>query len=223
MHPVEVSLPDTARCHDQADGHYCGPGADAPVAPVPEARIVSDAELLRGVGQHDSHALEALYDRHHQVAFGLALRVLRSQHLAEDVVQEAFLAVWRQGATYHAGRGTVRNWLLSIVHHRAVDYLRRRHVAQPPTALDETMPDTERPEVWEQAARNVEWDGVRAAIVALPPAQRRTIELAYFSGLTCQEVATRMHVPVGTVKGRTRLALQKLRLLLAPQRTVEAP
>ena len=181
-----------------------------------------DDGLLDRVRERDAAALEALYDRHHRVALSVALRLVRNQQVAEDVVQDAFLAVWRQAGTFAGQRGSVRNWLLSIVHHRAVDWLRRREVAQPPVALDvvqETMgdlADTRGGEVWEDAARSIERQQVRTALGGLPPEQRQTVELAYFGGLTCQQIGERLGVPLGTVKGRMRLALQKLRVLLGP-------
>lgn len=178
---------------------------------LPPARESTDEALLRGLGGWDTGALEALYDRHHQLALGLARRLMRNRELAEDVVQEAFLAVWRQAGTYRPERGSVRNWLLSIVHHRAVDRLRRDVT---PAALEESLPDTEHAEVWEQAAKHILCEHVRAALLELPAEQRRTLELAYFGGLSCQQIADRLGVPLGTVKGRMRLALQKLRVLL---------
>ncbi len=176
-----------------------------------------DAELLERVRQRDTGALAILYDRHHRLALGLARRLLRNQQLAEDVVQDAFLALWRHGGRYDLQRGSVRNWLLSIVHHRAVDYLRRQKGVQPEANPEDHLVGAAEPELWEQAAARIERDRVRAALRRLPAEQRQTIELAYFAGLTCQQIADQTGAPLGTVKGRMRLALQKLRALLEPE------
>lgn len=191
-------------------------GAAPSAAAAAPASPSADEALLEGLRQGEAAAVEALYDRYHSVALGLALRVVRNYELAEDVVQEAFLAVWRQAASYRAERGTVRTWLLSIVHHRAVDRLRRRDV--PAAALEEPLPDTGQPELWEQAASAIQSEHVRAALRALPAEQRSTVVLAYFDGLSCQQIADRLRLPLGTVKGRMRLALQKLRVLLQSER-----
>ncbi len=190
--------------------------------PLNQSEGAADETLLAAVRDRDAAALEALYDKHHAVALSVALRLVRNQQVAEDVVQDAFLAVWRQAGTFAGQRGSVRNWLLSIVHHRAIDWLRRREVAQPPVALETleaatgALPDTHGGEVWEDAARSIERQQVHAALTALPVEQRQTVELAYFGGLTCQEIGERLGVPLGTVKGRMRLALRKLRVALGP-------
>jgi RNA polymerase sigma-70 factor (ECF subfamily) len=176
----------------------------------------NDEVLLERVRRRDAAALGALYDRHHQVALAVALRLLRDPQLAEDAVQDAYLALWRGAATYRGERGTVRSWLLSIVHHRCVDHLRQlgRQRGGAPVALEATMVDTTAPDVPEQALGNIRQDRVRQALLALPDEQRQAVQLAYFGGLSCQQIAERTQVPLGTVKGRMRLALQKLRRLL---------
>ncbi|HEV2122816.1 MAG TPA: sigma-70 family RNA polymerase sigma factor [Chloroflexota bacterium] len=191
--------------------------ADAVKAPAGEP---ADEALLEAARLHDTAALATLYDRHHRVAMAVAFRLLRNQQLAEDVVQDAFLAVWRQGSTYQMGRGSVRNWLLSIVHHRAVDRLRRRDMAQPAAPLDDPQLEAGGPEVWEEASQNMERERVREALQSLPDEQRKTVELACFAGFSCQAIAERMSLPLGTVKGRMRLALQKLRRQLADVQVV---
>ena len=193
------------------------PSAEQSAGAAAPAANLADQQLLAGLRDRDPAAVEALYDRHHQVAFGLALRLVRNQQIAEEVLQEAFLAAWRQAATYRAERGTLRNWLLSIVHHRAIDVLRRHDVARPPAALDDSMVDAESADVTEEAEGHMRQERVRRAIRALPADQRDAIHLAYFGGLTCQEISDRRQIPLGTVKGRMRLALQKLRVLLAPE------
>lgn len=189
--------------------------------PVEAGSQQSDAVLLEGVRARDTAALATLYDRHHRVALAVAFRLLRDQQLAEDVVQDAFLAVWRRGSTYQTGRGTVRNWLLSIVHHRAIDRLRRRDLAQPPAPLEDPQMEAGGLEVWEEASQNMERERVHEALQSLPNEQRQTVELAYFAGLSCQAIAEKMSLPLGTVKGRMRLALQKLRRQLADVQVAE--
>lgn len=166
-------------------------------------------------------ALEALYDRHHRLALGLAFRVLGDRESAEEVVQETFLSVWRQAGTYRTERGRAREWLLSIARHRAIDRARRALAPGQVAELDEAMVDQRIPEVWEQVDQQERRDRVVSALAELPAEQRAAIELAYFGGLTHQEIAARIGVPLGTVKGRMRLAMEKLRIglsELAPER-----
>ena len=172
-----------------------------------------DHDLIEALAQRDLTALSALYDRYGRVAYTLAYRILGEPEGAEDVVQDAFLAAWRGAGTFRRERGNPRSWLLSIVHHRAVDVLRRRTAfrSSPLEAADETASDVD---TADEATRNVERGSVRAALETLPEAQRRTIELAYFGGYTQSELATLMGVPLGTVKGRMRIGLQKMRRVL---------
>jgi RNA polymerase sigma-70 factor (ECF subfamily) len=139
------------------------------------------------------------------------------------VVQEAFLTVWRQAATYGPERGTVRAWLLAIVHHRAIDHVRRRSYREErQQALDAVADPPDSADTWEQARQSVEGQHVREALEHLPPDQRRSITLAYFGGYTHDEIARLLGVPLGTVKGRLRIGLQKMRGYLDKQ-GVEAP
>ena len=158
-------------------------------------------------------AFEVIYERHSQAAFSLAYRMAGSRGVAEDVVQEAFLNVWRSGARYERSRGSVRTWLLGIVHHRAIDALRRSFVHEKRRASDEGIEETletgERTEV--EAARHEEAATVRGALEHLPPDQSQVIELAYFGGFTHTEIAAMIDTPIGTVKGRMRLGLEKMR------------
>jgi RNA polymerase sigma-70 factor (ECF subfamily) len=158
-------------------------------------------------------ALEALYDRHARAAFGLALRMLGDREAAEGVVQEAFLAVSRHAARDAPARGSVRTWLLSIVHHRAIDRLRGRVASSP--LPEELGADPTAPDVWTLAAQRLDRDAIREAVRQLPAEQRQAIELAYFGGLTQSQIAAQLGLPLGTVKGRLRLALARLRGLLA--------
>lgn len=176
----------------------------------------SDEDLIAAVGRQDESAVAVLYDRYSGLAFSLAYRILSERGAAEDVVQDAFMSAWRRAATFQVGRGSVRTWLLSIVHHRAIDRLRgtpgrARHDA----ALDEVDRVIAVDDLWRQVEIIVQRDTLKASMATLPEEQRQTIELAYFSGYSQTEIAGAMGVPVGTVKGRMRLGLQKLRGMLA--------
>ncbi len=175
----------------------------------------NDEELLALLQHANVAALEELYDRHHRLALAVAFRVLDDRGEAEEVVQEAFLAVWRRSATYRPERGGARGWILSIVRHRAIDRARRARGAAPTAALDETVQDDPAGDVFQAANRHVERERIQAAMSSLPHEQRETVELAYFAGLTQQEISDRVGVPLGTVKGRIRLAMEKLRAVLA--------
>jgi RNA polymerase sigma-70 factor, ECF subfamily len=175
----------------------------------------SDAAILRQIVGRDPHGVELLYERYSGIAFALAYRLLGERGAAEDVVQEAFLNVWRQGATYDTRRGTVRTWLLTIVHHRAIDQMRSaRSKSSADTVIDDAMPLPAKEDTWTEVVRGLDHDRVREAMAALPPEQRQVVDLAYFGGYTQSEIAQRVGIPLGTVKGRTRLALDKLRDLL---------
>lgn len=178
----------------------------------------SDEALLAGLAAGRLEALETLYDRYRTLAFGIARRITADDVLAEDVVQDAFLGAWRSADRYLPDRGSVRTWLLSIVHHRAIDAVRRRRAVAELPADDETIrtPDVlTRPDVWGEVSGRLDRGTVVAALATLPDAQREAVELAYFGGLTQTEIAARTGVPLGTVKGRVRLALVALRRELA--------
>ena len=179
----------------------------------------SDDELLISIQRRETAALETLYDRHRIVAYSLALRMLGNPGDAEEVVQEAFLNVWRAAETYRPGRGAVRSWLLSVVHHRAIDKLRGRQSRPLPAVLEEGMDLPDATDVWQEVAVRLTGQDVQAALQQLPAEQRQTIELAYFKGFTHTQIAELMTVPVGTVKGRMRLGLHKLRSLLEGSQT----
>jgi RNA polymerase sigma-70 factor (ECF subfamily) len=177
---------------------------------------VSDEGVLDLLARHAPEGIEVLYDRYGRLAFSLALRILGDEGAAEDVVQEAFLAIWRRSATYRPERGSLRTWACSIVHHRAVDRLRGRSGrARQDIPLEATPADANLSDTWEAVAAELERDDIRAALGRLPAEQRQTIELAYFGGYTQSEISALMKVPLGTVKGRTRIALGKLRDTLA--------
>lgn len=168
------------------------------------------------VGDGEARAFEVVFDRHGGVAFSLAYRMCGRPAMAEDIVQEAFLSLWRTGARYDRARGSVRSWILSTVHNRAVDALRRglireaRNVGDHQAAERIVAPEHTEAEV----DRRAEAQRVRGALGELPPEQRQVIELAYFGGFTHTQIAEMLDAPIGTVKGRMRLGLTKLRLLL---------
>jgi RNA polymerase sigma-70 factor (ECF subfamily) len=177
----------------------------------------TDAQVLSALAARDMAALEELYDRYGKVAYSLAYRIVGDRGIAEDVVQDAFLSVWRQAGTYRRERGAPRTWLMSIVHHRSLDRLRSSSSSSTMIPYEELPEDSEeqaRPSIWQQAWNNVRGDIVRRALERLPVEQKKSIELAYFSGYTQTEIAELMGVPLGTVKGRMRIGLQKLRAML---------
>ena len=176
----------------------------------------ADRAALVRLADGELDALEHLYDRYKTMAYSIAYRITNDPTLAEDVVQEAFLGAWRNAARYIEGRGSVKTWLLSIVHHRAIDAVRRRRPttelpdpteAAVPAAL--TMPD-----VWAEVSASLDGDTVRDALAGLSDVQRQAIEMAYFGGLTQLEIAERTGTPLGTVKSRMRLGLLAMRRAL---------
>ena len=172
----------------------------------------SDEQLVDDLARGEPDALAALYDRYRAMAYSLALRVTGDTGMAEDVVQEAFLGVWRNAGRFSAVRASARTWILSIVHHRAIDALRRRRPATELPDSDSTPPLTlVMPDVWPEVAGRLDREQIRRALGALSRPQREAIELAYYGGLTQQEIATRTATPLGTVKSRVRLGLLALR------------
>ncbi len=185
--------------------------SDGPSEP-PEA---TDEALLDAITARDDRALAALYDRYGGLAFALAYRILGDRGAAEDVVQDVFLSVWRRAGSFQTGRGSVRTWLLSIVHHRAIDRLRgTAGRARQDAPLDEVDRVVSAEDPWREVSTTLQREALKRGLATLPDAQRETIELAYFGGYTQNEIAQRMAVPLGTVKGRMRIGLQKLRGVL---------
>jgi RNA polymerase sigma-70 factor, ECF subfamily len=183
---------------------------------TPDLRTLADEDLMQLMRRGDPRAFEAVYERHSGAAFSLAYRMVGRGNVAEDVVQEAFLSIWRSGARYERARGSVRTWVLGIVHHRAIDQLRRSSVHSKRRASDEGLEERlesgERTDV--EVARRDEAQAIRTAMESLPAEQSHVIELAYFGGFTHTEIADILETPVGTVKGRMRLGLEKLRTSL---------
>ncbi len=177
------------------------------------AQRLADEELMHLIRGGDSRAFAVVYDRHCGSAFSLAYRMCGTRAAAEDVVQEAFLSLWRSGGRYDARRGSVRTWLLGITHNRSIDALRRATVHDRRRASDEGLeerfqaPDRTDAEV----ARREEASEIASAMAELPEEQSEVIRLAYFGGYTHTEIADILGAPLGTVKGRMRLGLEKLR------------
>jgi len=177
-----------------------------------DLRALADEELMQLVRRGRPAAFDVVYERHASAAYSLAYRIVGTRNGAEDVSQEAFLSIWRSGARYDRARGSVRTWVLGIVHHRAIDHLRRAMVHDRRRASDEGIQERfEAPERTDaEVARRDEARAVRGAMDALPSEQSQVIELAYFGGFTHTEIADMLQTPVGTVKGRMRLGLKKL-------------
>jgi RNA polymerase sigma-70 factor (ECF subfamily) len=172
----------------------------------------ADRAVLARVAGGELDALDELYERYKTMAYSIAYRITNDGTLAEDVVQDAFLGAWRNAAHYLEGRGSVKTWLLSIVHHRAIDAIRRRRpTTELPEREDVPPPALRLPDVWAEVAAGLDAEAVRRALDVLSDVQREAIELAYFGGLTQQEVAARTGAPLGTVKSRMRLGLLAMR------------
>ncbi|HEX8053113.1 MAG TPA: sigma-70 family RNA polymerase sigma factor [Thermoleophilaceae bacterium] len=178
---------------------------------------LGDEELMDLVAEGDPRAFEAIYDRHGRAAFSLAYRLAGDRTAAEDIVQEALLSIWRSRVRYQRERGSVRTWILGIVHNRGIDNLRRSNVHQRRRASAEGIEEwKEAPErTDDEAIQRDEAGTVRDALRTLPEPQERVIQLAYFGGFTHTQIAEMLDLPVGTVKGRMRLGLEKLRLTLS--------
>jgi len=188
------------------------------VVATPSVEDARDRDLVRQVRSGDEESFRALFRRYGSLAKRLAFRVVRQPFMAEEIVQEAFLALWRDPGSYREERGSFRTWLLSTVHHRAVDLVRREEAqrrrsqeqAQPAEASDEDIADSvaDRVDLAETRER------VRAALQDIPPAQRQILELMYFGGKSQSDIAAELGLPLGTVKSRTLLGMRRLRLLL---------
>lgn len=168
------------------------------------------------VREGEARAFEVLFDRHGGPAFSLAYRMCGSRARAEDIVQEAFISLWRAGARYDQSRGSVRAWILSVVHNRAIDAFRRESL-RAAQSLEENnaMERVAAPELTEVTVqRRADADQVRHALQELPEEQRQVIELSYYGGFTHNQISELLALPAGTVKGRMRLGLSKLRLSL---------
>ena len=182
------------------------------------AERLADEELMPLIGQKNPEAFAIFYDRHGGVAYSLAYRIVGERGAAEDVTQEAFISIWRSGARFDRARGSVRSWMLSIVRNRAIDALRSRAGKAPPLNFDDETTLGQRPaeeRTDEEALQRETATELRGAIGGLPGEQAKVIQLAYFGGFSQSEIAQMLGVPLGTVKGRMRLGLEKIRGELA--------
>ena len=174
--------------------------------------LLADENLISFVGQGDAEAFTILYDRHGRTAFSLAYRVMGERQAAEDLVQDAFLKLWHSATSYRPERGSVRTWLLSIVRNRSIDQLRshasRRRMQD---RIEASAPRSQPSEAFAETWRNSQRDQVRDALNTLSPPQLKVLELTYFSGYTHVQVSELLDVPLGTIKGRMRLGLKKMR------------
>jgi RNA polymerase sigma factor (sigma-70 family) len=179
---------------------------------------LSDEALISAIADGAVWAMEPLYQRYSRILYSLVYRMVTDHHVAEDLLQEAFLSVWRRATSYSPQSGAVRSWLISIVHHRTIDYLRslRRRSAMKEAAWEEVELDERSsfPDVWDEAWRSVQGAQVRSALLNIPPEQRIVIELAYFQGWTHSEIAAGCEIPLGTVKARMRLGILRLKRIL---------
>jgi RNA polymerase sigma-70 factor (ECF subfamily) len=177
---------------------------------------VADEDLMALVHDGEMRAFEVILDRHSGAAFSLAYRMCGRRAMAEDIVQEAFVSLWRAGARYDRGRGSVRSWILSAVHNRAIDMFRRERTRGSRDVHDDTLAERIESDsrTDEEVERRDDARAVRRALDQLPADQRQVIELAYFGGFTHTQIAELLGLPAGTVKGRMRLGLAKLRISL---------
>jgi RNA polymerase sigma-70 factor, ECF subfamily len=178
---------------------------------------ISDESLLQAIVEGQSAALESLYDRYGRLVFSLAVSIINSAEEAEEIIQEVFLLIWEKSASYQANQGKVAAWLTGITRHRAIDVLRRRNARPEGHRMDwiKSVEEPDLPDGSEPVESVVEGQQeglkIRMAIASLPPEQQQVLELAYFRGLTQEEIAVQTGEPLGTVKTRIRLAMQKLR------------
>ncbi len=174
--------------------------------------ILADEDLMSLVEGGDQEAFASLYDRHGRAAYSLAYRMMGEKQAAEDLTQDSFLKVWRSSGGYRSDRGSVRTWILSIVHNRGIDQLRslasRRRTQD---RVEQSAPRSQPSEAFAETWRNRQREQIREALNTLPPEQLKILELAYFSGYTHVEISSLLDLPLGTVKGRMRLGLKKIR------------
>ena len=189
---------------------------------IPDYALATDDRLVAGLGERDERSLEALYDRYGDYVYSICLRMVGDVQLAEDLSQEVFLRLWRRPDLYDESRGRFLTWLLSVARNRAIDERRSRgrrfkHESPPSPVAEELLEAAPSAEERDVAIVSEERVIVQRALATLPPEQRLAIQLAYFGGYTQQEIAQGLHQPLGTVKTRIRLGLQKLRQLLSEQ------
>ena len=178
----------------------------------------SDEALLNAIAGGAVWAMDSLYQRYSRILYSLAYRMVADHQVAEDLLQDAFLAVWRRATTYSPQTGAARSWLISILHHRTIDYLRRVRrrstIQEAPLEELELNESIAYPDAWDAAWQSVKSSQVRAALMKIPPEQRLVIELAYFQGWTHSEIAEGTQISLGTIKARMRLGLLHLKQIL---------
>ena len=178
----------------------------------------SDEALLNAIAGGAVWAMDSLYQRYSRILYSLAFRMVADHQVAEDLLQDAFLAVWRRATTYSPQTGAARSWLISILHHRTIDYLRRVRrrstIQEAPLEELELNESIAYPDAWDAAWQSVKSSQVRAALMKIPPEQRLVIELAYFQGWTHSEIAEGTQISLGTIKARMRLGLLHLKQIL---------
>jgi RNA polymerase sigma-70 factor (ECF subfamily) len=178
----------------------------------------SDEALLNAIAGGAVWAMESLYQRYSRILYSLAYRMVADHQVAEDLLQDAFLAVWRRAISYSPQTGAARSWLISILHHRTIDYLRKvrrqSSIQVAPLEEIELNESIAYPDTWDEAWQSVKSSHVRAALMKIPTEQRLVIELAYFQGWTHTEIAEGTQIPLGTVKARMRLGLLNLKQIL---------
>jgi RNA polymerase sigma-70 factor (ECF subfamily) len=174
--------------------------------------VLADEDLISLVESGDTEALAGLYDRHGRSAYSLAYRMMGDRQAAEDLVQDSFIKIWRSAKSYRAERGSVRTWILSITHNRGIDHIRstasRRRTQD---RVEMTAETTQQSEAFSETWRNSQRRLVQQALKTLPDEQLKILELAYFSGYTHAEIAEMLDLPLGTVKGRMRLGMKKIK------------
>jgi RNA polymerase sigma-70 factor (ECF subfamily) len=197
---------------DDADTNQAARSISLPVDQL------SDEVLISAIATGAVWAMELLYERYSRILYSLAYRMVADPQVAQDLLQDAFLAVWRRATSYSPQSGAARSWIVSIMHHRAIDYLRavrrRSTLKQAPWEEVEQDERTAFPDAWDQAWQNVQSAKIRQALMQLPAEQRMVIELAYFQGWTHSEIAEGCQIPLGTVKARMRLGLARLKRVL---------
>lgn len=177
-----------------------------------------DVSLLTRIGRHDVSAFEEIYVRYSRPVYSLALRLLGDRQVAQEVTQEIFLSIWRDASGFDPERGSARSWVLSLSHHKSVDALRRMRRRETASLLNAAADPSPVGAIMDETIRSLESETVRQALLALSSEQREAIVLAYYGGYTQQEIATRLEIPLGTVKTRTRDGMLRLRTLLGSER-----
>ena len=180
-----------------------------------DCQVLDDQELLARIAAGEKDALEAIYERHSSAIYSLARYMLRSEAVAEEATQEAFLNIWLKASTYNSSRGHPKAWIMSVAHHKFIDIIRSRRraeaISDPKEYETLDLLPSQQITTDELVVQNLEAERVRRALEQLPATQQEVVSLAYFGGLSQTEIAARLGQPLGTVKTRTRLALRKLR------------